>query len=97
MFYGDTGYYANECKNRKNNKFIETLGSLNYVKLSDEEAQDLVLKNNKGIVGIGLKDKYKQSDYEETSHMMKSSSISLRDFQGEAFTVDSENEEVKGD
>ena len=35
-------YYVNECKNRKNNKLIETLGSLDYVKLSEDEALDLL-------------------------------------------------------
>jgi len=32
-------------KNRKNNKLIEILGSLDYVEFSEEEAVDLALKN----------------------------------------------------
>ena len=43
-------HYANECKNRKNNKLIETLGSLQYFYFSEEKAIDITLKNNKGIV-----------------------------------------------
>ena len=38
-----------------------------------------------------------ETDYEETSHMMENSSISLDDLQREEFTVDNENENVKGD
>ena len=37
---GEVGYYANECKNRKNNKLIETLRSLDYFEISEEEALD---------------------------------------------------------
>ena len=40
---------------------------------------------------------YKECDYEETSHMMKSNSISFGEIQGEEFTVYNENEEFKGD
>ena len=50
---GEVGHYANEYKNRKNNKFIEILGSLHHFELSDEEAIDLKLKN-KWIVEIVL-------------------------------------------
>ena len=39
-------------KNKKNNKLIETSGSLDYVELSEDEALDLALSNNKGIVEI---------------------------------------------
>ena len=39
----------------------------------------------KGIVEIALEDEYEESDYEEISHMMKSSPISLDDLQGEEF------------
>ena len=60
---GKIRYYANECKNRKNN----TLGSLDYFELSVEEILDLTLKTIK-----------KKSDYEETSHIIKSSSITLK-------------------
>ena len=52
--WGEVGHYANECKNRKNNKLIETLGSLDYVELSENEALNLALSNNKGIVEIIL-------------------------------------------
>ena len=90
-------YYANECKNRKNNKLTETFRSLDYVELSEDKALDLALSNNKGIVGIILDNEYEESDYEKTSHMMESSSISLCIFQGEYFIVDNENEDVKGD
>ena len=47
---------------------------------------------NKRIAEIALQD-----EYEETSHMMKSSSISLGDLQGEEFVIDNDHEEVKGD
>ena len=89
-------HYANECKNRKNNKLIETLG-LDYVELSEDETLDLTLNNNKGIVEIILDNEYEESDYEETSHMMESSSVSLGDVQGEQFVVDNDREEVKED
>ena len=46
----EVGHYANECENRKNNKLIETLKSLHYVELSEDEALDLALSNNNGIV-----------------------------------------------
>jgi len=39
----EVGEYTNECKNRKNNKLIETLGSLDYFELSEEKTLDLVL------------------------------------------------------
>ena len=90
------GHYGNECKNMKSNKLIETLGNLDYVDLSKDEALDLALNNNKGIVEITLNNVYEESDYEETSHMIESSSISLGNLQGEEFVVDNENEEVKG-
>ena len=93
----EVGHYANECKNRKNNKLIETLGSLDYVELSEDEPLELVLGNNKGIVKIIEDNEYEESDYEETSPMMKSSSVSLGDLQGEEFVVDNDHEEVKGD
>jgi len=47
---GEVGHYANECKNRRNNKLIEILGNLDYVELGKDEALDLVLSKNKGIV-----------------------------------------------
>ena len=94
---GEVGHYANECKNRKNNKLIETLRSLYYVELSEDEALDLALNNNKGIVEIILDSEYEESDYEEISHMIESSSVSLGNLQGEEFVVDNDHEEVKGD
>ena len=93
----EVGHYANECKNRKNNKLIETLGSLDYVELSEDEALDLDLGSNKGIVEIIEDNEYEESNYEETSHMMKSSSVSLGDLQGEEFVVDDDHDKVKGD
>jgi len=84
-------------KNKKNNKLIETLGSLDYVELSEDEALDLAVGNNKEIVEIIEDDEYEENDYEETSHMMESSAVSLGDLQGEEFVVDNNHEEVKGD
>ena len=72
------GITANECKNKKNNKLIETLGSLDYVELSEDETLDLTLGNNKGIVEIIEDNEYEESDYEETSHMLESSSVSRK-------------------
>ena len=95
--YDEIGHYVNECKSRKNNKLIETLGSLDYFELSEDESLDLTLKNNKGIVEIVLKDEYEESDYEGTNHIMESSSISLGDLQEEEFVVDNKNEKVKRD
>jgi len=56
---------------------------------------DLVLGNNKGIVEIIEDNEYEESDYEETSHMMEISSVSLGDLRGEDFVVDNDHEEVK--
>ena len=53
------------------------MGSLDYVDISEEEALDLALGKNKGIVEIILDNEYEESNYEETSHMMESSSDSL--------------------
>ena len=63
------------------------MDSLDYVEVSEDEALDLALNNNKGIVKIILDDGNKS--------YMESSSISLGDLQGEKFVVDNENEEVK--
>jgi len=71
------------------------LGNLDYLETSEEDAIDLALKSNKGIVEIVMEDEHEKCDYEETSHIMESSSISLDDPQGEEFTVDNENEDVK--
>jgi len=76
---------------------IETLGSPDYIELSEEEALDLALNNNKAIIETILEDENEESNYEETSHMMKSCSTSFGNLQGEVFVVDNENEEVKGD
>ena len=73
------------------------MGSLDYVEFSEDEALDLAVNNNKGIVEILMDNEYEESDYEETSHMMTSSSISLGDLQGEKFVVDNDHEELKGD
>ena len=70
------------------------MGSLDYFEISEEEALDLALKN-KGTVEIVMEDE--ESDYEEMSHMMGSSWISLGVLQGEQCIVDNENENVKGD
>jgi len=90
----EIGHYANECKNectnRKNKKLIETLGSLDYFELSEEEALDVSMKNNKEIIEIILEDEYVERDYEKTSHMMECSSLSFSDL-----VVHNENEEVK--
>ena len=67
------------------------------MELSEDEALDLALSSNKGIVEIILDNEYEESDYEETSHMMESSSISLGDLQGQEFVVDNNHEEIKGD
>ena len=75
---GEVGHYANECKNRKNNKFIETLGSLDYFEISKEEALDLALNNNKGIVEITTgEEEYEETEYEKSSYMVESSAVSL--------------------
>ena len=66
-------------QNRKSNKLIETLGSLDYFELREEEALDLTLNNNKEILKIILEDEYEESDFGETNHMIESSSISLSD------------------
>ena len=68
------------------------MGSLDYVELSEDETLDLALGNNKGIVEIIEDNEYEESDYEETSHMMEGSSISLGDLQGEEFVVDNNHE-----
>jgi len=43
----EVGHYANQCKSRKHDKLIETLESLNYVELREDEALDLALINRK--------------------------------------------------
>ena len=63
------------------------MGSL---ELSEDETLDLALNNNKRIVEIIMDNEYEESDYEETSHMMENSSISLGDLQGEEFVVDND-------
>ena len=47
---GEVEHYTNECKNKKNSKLIETLGSLDYFEISEEEALDLALNNNKELL-----------------------------------------------
>ena len=43
-----------------------------------------------------MDNEYEESDYEETSHMMESSLVSLGDLKGEEFVVDNNHKEVKG-
>ena len=72
--------------------------SLDYFEISEEEALDLAQNNNKGIAEITIdQEAYEETQYEESSHMMESSAISLGDLQGEEFIVDNENVHVKGD
>ena len=70
---------------------------VNYFQLCKQGALDLVLNDNKGIVDIILEDEYEESNYEETTHMMESSSISLGNLQGEEFVLDNENKEINED
>ena len=44
-----------------------------------------------------MEEECKESYYKETSNVIKSRSISLRDLQGEEFTTHNEIEDVKGD
>ena len=75
-----------------------TLGNLDYFEISEEEAPDLALNTNKGIVEITInEEEYEEAEYEESSSMMESNAISLGELQGEEFTVDNENEDVKED
>ena len=60
-----------------------------------EDGKNTTLGNNKGIVEII--EGNEESDYEETNHMMETSSVSLGDLQGEEFIIDNDHEEVKGD
>ena len=62
---------------------------------SEDEALDLALRNNKGIVEIILDNEYEESDCEETSHMMESNFVSLGELQEEEFVVDNDHVEVK--
>ena len=73
------------------------MSNLDYFQLSEDEALDVAWRHKKGITAIRLHNEYEKSDYEETSDMMKSSSISLSDLQEEEFMVENENEEAKGD
>ena len=68
--------------------------TLNHFPCS-EEALDLALNNNKGIVKVTIEEE--ETDYEETSHMMECSLISIGYLQGQEFTVDNKNDDVKGD
>jgi len=49
------------------------------------------------LLKIVLEDEYEKSNYEETSHMAESGSISPDDLQKEEFILDNGNEDVKGD
>ena len=70
---------------------------LDYFELSEEETLDLALENNEGIFKIVLEDEYEESDYEKTSHMIKSSLINLGDLQEVEFIIDNDNEYVNKD
>jgi len=72
------------------------LGSLDYFDISKEETLDLTLNSNKGIVEVVMEEDV-ETNYGKASHMMESNSISLGDLQGEEFTVDNENKDIKGD
>jgi len=61
------------------------LSTLDYLEHSKEEALDLAVKNNNGIIKIVPENEYEQSDHEETSQMTKSSSVCLGDLQEEEF------------
>jgi len=71
------------------------MGSLDYFELSEKEALEFP-GNIKGIVEIVLEDEYDESNYEEISHVVESSSFSFGDLQGEGFAIDNENKDVKG-
>ena len=51
---------------------IETFYNVDYFELGEEETLDLIVKNNNGIAETVVED-----EYEETSYMMESSSISI--------------------
>ena len=59
---GEVGHYANECKNRKNNKLTKTSESLDYIELSKDQALDLALSKNKGIVEIIMENESEEGD-----------------------------------
>ena len=63
------------------------MGGLDYVEPSKDEVVDLALKKNKGVVKMVLEDRHEESDCEEASNMIKSSSISFGDLQGEEIVV----------
>ena len=46
----EVGHYENECKNRKNNKLIDTLGNSDYFEHIEEETLRPALKNNQGLL-----------------------------------------------
>ena len=76
---GEMGHYANECKNRKNNKLAEALGSLDYVEISEDEVVELAINNNKGIVEVvEEEEENEESDYKEVNEMMQGEFYFLR-------------------
>ena len=44
-----------------------------------------------------MKNEYEENNYEEISHMIESSLISLGELKIEVFIMDCENEQIKGD
>ena len=89
---GEIGHYANECK-KANHKLMEALGSWDYIEIPEDEALELALTNNKGILEIIEEEidnneendeyEYNEESYEEINNMMEGQS-------------DSENEEDSG-
>ena len=47
------------------------MGSIDYFEISEDEALDLALNNNKGIVEIKIdEEEYEEIGYEESSHCL---------------------------
>ena len=63
----EIGHFTNQCRNKNNNKIIEALGSLDYVELDEEEALELTLENNKGIIELIEEEiEIEDGDYSDT-------------------------------
>ncbi|XP_021733293.1 uncharacterized protein LOC110700113 [Chenopodium quinoa] len=78
---GELGHYANECK-KANHKLMEALESWDYIEIPEDEALELALNNNKGIVEIveeeneyneepEVNDEFEDENYEEINNMME--------------------------
>ncbi|XP_021722592.1 uncharacterized protein LOC110690074 [Chenopodium quinoa] len=73
-------FYANECK-KANHKLMEALGSWDYIEIPEDEAFNLALSNNKGIVEIIEEEneyneepedsEFEDGNYEEINNMME--------------------------